>query len=71
MEQQNFMKKSDESAESNTGGLEFPDWNGMNESSARITPEAASRLCEEYAVLFPDLVKRQRKKLDNIPEFIL
>jgi hypothetical protein len=28
--------------------LEFPDWSGMDDTSARITPEAAFRLLEFY-----------------------
>lgn len=28
--------------------LELPDWSGMDNSSARISPEAAFRLCEHY-----------------------
>ena len=32
----------------NSLDLEFPDWSGMDDSSARITPETAFRLCEEY-----------------------
>jgi hypothetical protein len=41
------MKKSDESAEQ-PEMLEFPDWSGMDDSTNRISPEAALRLCEEY-----------------------
>jgi hypothetical protein len=28
--------------------LEFPSWSGMDDSTNRISPEAALRLCEEY-----------------------
>jgi len=31
--------------------LELPDWSGMDDASARITPEAAFRLCEQYPLL--------------------
>jgi hypothetical protein len=32
--------------------LDLPDWTGMDHTSARITPEAAFRLCEHYPSLF-------------------
>ena len=31
--------------------LELPDWSEMDDASARITPEAAFRLCEQYPLL--------------------
>ncbi len=49
------MKKSDESAgKAELRTLEFPDWSGMDESPARISPEAAWRLCEQYRDWFPE-----------------
>jgi hypothetical protein len=52
--------------------LEFPDWSGMDDSSARITPEAAFRLCE----LYPRLLGKPSGKADRrskapFPEFVL
>ena len=47
------MKKSEEpAAASSHRDLELPDWSGMDDSSPRITPEAAFRLCEQYPLLF-------------------
>ena len=43
------MKESDEPAQpAESMELAFPDWSGMEDSSARITPEAAFSLCELY-----------------------
>ncbi len=53
--------------------LDFPDWSGMDDSSARITPEAAFRLCE----LYPQLLAKARKgkpdprPKESLPEFVL
>jgi hypothetical protein len=53
--------------------LDFPDWSGMDDSSARITPEAAFRLCE----LYPQLLTNARKGnpeprfKESLPEFVL
>ena len=53
--------------------LVFPDWSGMDDSSARITPEAAFRLCE----LYPQLLAYARKgkpeprPKESLPEFVL
>ena len=53
--------------------LDFPDWSGMDDSCARITPEAAFRLCE----LYPQLLANARKGnleprySECIPEFVL
>ena len=60
------MKKSEELAgATNSLDLEFPDWNGMDDSSARITPEAAFRLCEHY----PPLISKARpRRRNDVPE---
>jgi hypothetical protein len=43
------MKKSNASAANhNPPDLEFPDWSGMDDSSRRISPDAAHRLNEEF-----------------------
>jgi hypothetical protein len=68
------MKKSGEPVEvSERLDLEFPDWSGMDDSSDRITPEAAFRLCEFY----PKLLRKEgaepvedRAKVDVV-EFVL
>jgi hypothetical protein len=53
--------------------LEFPDWSGMEDSSARITPAAAFRLCELYPQLLVDLRKGQPEPRvrESLPEFVL
>jgi len=52
MAPKNSMKKSEEPAGATSNlDLEFPDWSGMDDSSAQITPEAAFRLCEQYPLL--------------------
>ena len=60
------MKKSEQPAgASNNLDLEFPDWNGMDDASARITPEAAFRLCEHY----PSLISKARpRRRNDVPE---
>lgn len=46
------MKKSAEPAsKTDLNDLELPDWSGMDESSTRISKEAALRLCEAYPQL--------------------
>ena len=43
------MESSNESADQNPDlTLEFPDWSGMKEHPAQLTPEAAFRQIEEY-----------------------
>lgn len=50
------MKKSGESAAKvESGELELPDWSGMDDSSARISPDAAFQLCEQYPQWFGKL----------------
>jgi len=57
----NCMKKSDESAARvDPEELEFPDWSGMDDSSARVGPDAAFLLCEEYPVWFVEAAPRWR-----------
>jgi len=40
--------------------LEFPDWSGMKDSPDRISPEAAFRLCDDYAALFREQAAQWR-----------
>jgi len=55
------MKRSDESAPRSDGvELELPDWSGMDESSARVDPDAAFLLCEQYPVWFDEAAARWR-----------
>jgi hypothetical protein len=68
------MKESEELARPTESlDLDLPDWSGMDDSSARITPEAAFRLCE----LYPRLVACARKDnpeprpKESLPEFVL
>jgi hypothetical protein len=66
MAPKNSTKRSKEPAGAiNTLDLEFPDWSGMDDSSARITPEAAFRLCEHYPLL---IAKAGHKNRNNMPE---
>ena len=68
------MKKSDESAvKVESGELKFPDWSGMDDSSARVSPDAALQLCEQYAEWFPDTAVMWRSRgLEKCPvEFTL
>ena len=55
------MKKSDESAPRTNGlELELPDWSGMDDSLARVDPDAAFLLCEQYPVWFAEAAARWR-----------
>lgn len=68
------MKKSEKPAPPASDlDLEFLDWTGMDYSSARISPETAFRLCEDYPRLLANALKgkpRPRPK-ESIPEFVL
>jgi hypothetical protein len=50
MEQRSSTRRSSDPAEPNDR-LEFPDWDEMDDSPSRITPEAAFRLSENYPAL--------------------
>jgi hypothetical protein len=57
------MKKSNApAAGTEQAALEFPDWSGMDDSSSRVSVEAAFRLCEEYFALFPAAARRSRTR---------
>ncbi len=79
MEPLNCMTKSEEPvaepASTNQGSLdlEFPDWSGMDDSHARITPEAAFRLCENYPRWISNSQSRRRPEEPEkcLVEFIL
>jgi hypothetical protein len=53
--------------------LEFPDWTGMDDSSVRITPEAAFQLCELYPQLLAHSRRGKHEPIirESIPEFVL
>jgi len=53
--------------------LEFPDLTGMDDTSQRVSPDAAFQLCEQYPQWFPDQVKRWRSQRPEkcIVEFVL
>jgi hypothetical protein len=71
MEHKNSTTKSNEPAgPSDHLELEFPDWTGMDDSSTRITPEAAFRLCELYPLLLPKSDRDNGSK-KCVVEFIL
>ena len=66
MEPTNSTKKSEEPlVQKDSNDLEFPDWSGMDDSSARISAEAAFRLCEQYPALFFEQAAKLR---DQAPE---
>ena len=50
--------------------LKFPDWSGMDDSSARVSCETAFRLCEEYAQRYPALRRRREEQKCEV-EFVL
>jgi len=54
-------------------GLEFPDWSGMVDNSATVSPATAFRMIEEIRARHPELAARwdkQRSQPCNV-EFIL
>jgi hypothetical protein len=70
----NSMRKSEGPAhQAEDLELDLPDWSGMDDSSARVTPEAAFQLCE----LYPQLLASARKSKpeprpkESLPEFVL
>jgi hypothetical protein len=68
------MKKFDDLADrAESEGLEFPDWSGMDDSSARVTPDAAFLLCERYRAWFPGLAEEGRSQSSEkcLVEFVL
>lgn len=70
------MKKPDEpAARTESLDLEFPDWSGMDDSTARLTVDAAFQLCDQYATWFPEIVHLRRSPLNRPPkccvEFVL
>jgi hypothetical protein len=70
----NSMKKLEELAPpAESLELDFPDWSGMDDSSARISPEAAFRLCELYPQLLANVRKDNPEPTikESIPEFVL
>ncbi len=73
------MKKSEEpvaetrNSKDSSLELEFPDWNGMDDSPARVTPEAAFRLCESYPLWISNAQSRRHgDEREKCPvEFVL
>jgi len=68
------MKKSDDSADKrDSTELEFPDWSGMDDCSARVSPETAFRLCEDYRAWFPEWTERwvSQRPVKCLVEFVL
>ena len=68
------MKKSDEPAPRANGlELELPDWSGMDDSLARVDPDAAFLLCEAYPVWFVEAAARWRIQRPEkcLVEFVL
>jgi hypothetical protein len=75
MEPKNCMKKSDVPVPKveEPDDLEFPDWSGMDTTSARISVDAAFRFCEQYAAWFPEAARVwQSRRVEKCPvEFVL
>ena len=66
------MKKCDDSRpEPDPEMIQFPDWSGMDDSTNRISPEAALQLCEDYQARFRTLVNSQPRPEKCLVEFIL
>jgi len=68
------MKRSETPARpADTLDLELPDWSGMDDTSARISPEAAFRMCEHYPSMLrntrPERPEDNAEKCDM--EFVL
>ena len=60
------MKKSEKPAgRSSDQELEFPVWTGMDDTSGRITPAAAFRLCENYPL---QIAKTRPDWLDDMAQ---
>lgn len=51
---------SDSNGQSRAETLNLPDWSGADDSSARVSADAAFALCERYAVELPETVRRLR-----------
>ena len=69
----NYMRKQNGSAKENDPlDLEFPNWDGMDELSTRLTPDQAFQLCEEYRRSFPELaLKAFDRQPKCVVEFVL
>jgi hypothetical protein len=66
------MKKPDDSPPTpDPDSLEFPDWSGLDDSTNRITPEAALQLCEDYQARFGTLANSRPPPDKCIVEFVL
>jgi hypothetical protein len=68
------MKKFDDSLpETDPAQLDLPDWSGMDESTARISSDAAFQLCHQYFRWFPDLAKQSQSTRPEkcLVEFVL
>jgi hypothetical protein len=70
----NCMKKCEDSAkQADAAELEFPDWSGMDDCSARISPDAAFELCGQYRSWFSELAEKWRSQRPEkcLIEFVL
>jgi hypothetical protein len=68
------MKKCDASTgKTESAELEFPDWSGMDDSSARVDPDTAFQLCAHYRSWFPEWAKQfQAQRPEKcLAEFVL
>jgi hypothetical protein len=68
----NSIKRSEKPAERlDSKDLDLPDWSGMDDSSSRISPEAAFRLSEEYRQWLPEWADDRLRPEKCIVEFVL
>lgn len=68
------MRKFDTTAnKASAAELEFPDWSGMDDSGARVSPDAAYQLCEQYRAWFPEWAEQWRSQRPEkcLAEFVL
>jgi hypothetical protein len=68
------MRKSGESVhKAEDTELDLPDWSGMDDTSPRISPEAAFVLCEQYGPWRSELAEKWRSQRPEkcIVEFVL
>jgi len=68
------MKKPEESVnKAKSADLEFPDWSGMDDTSARVSSDAAFQLCEQYCASLPEMAQKWRSQRPEkcLAEFVL
>jgi hypothetical protein len=68
-----YERPDDSADQGDSAELELPDWNGMDESSARVSRDHAFQLCAEYRAWFPELAGRWQLQRPErcLAEFVL